>query len=144
MTILELMCTIAIMTNTALVGFTSNGLLFYFPDMTSLQRIWIVVFFEHLLLLLKLVSSPLSPTNLFASLRRKTHEMNRRFWKPFWLARRMSHNVFLKLKNISKRRISRFGRRCPIFGTLSNVSFCILFSAPIARGGTGCNGRSWR
>jgi hypothetical protein len=36
---MEVLTTCSIVTNCALVGFVSHGLLFYFPDMTSNERV---------------------------------------------------------------------------------------------------------
>ena len=55
MVILDIIATCSILTNCALVGFTSHGLFFYFPNMTSVERVWITLICEHLLLLFKAV-----------------------------------------------------------------------------------------
>ena len=55
MVILDIIATCSILTNCALVGFTSHGLFFYFPNMTSVERVWITIICEHLLLLFKAV-----------------------------------------------------------------------------------------
>eukprot|EP00960_Hanusia_phi_P041653 755100-Hanusia_phi.AAC.6 len=53
--ILDIISTCCILTNCALVGFTSHGLFFYFPDMTPVERVWITVICEHCLLIFKAV-----------------------------------------------------------------------------------------
>jgi len=53
MSILEIMTSVCIMTNCMLVGFVSNGLYFYFPDLTPETKIWTVIMAEHVLFLLK-------------------------------------------------------------------------------------------
>ena len=55
MVILDIIATCSILTNCALVGFTSHGLFFYFPDMTGVERVWITLICEHALLLFKAV-----------------------------------------------------------------------------------------
>ena len=41
------------LTQVAYVGFTSDGLGFYFADLTMNSRLWIVLIAEHVLLLIK-------------------------------------------------------------------------------------------
>eukprot|EP00282_Hemiselmis_andersenii_P037798 CAMPEP_0169443350 /NCGR_PEP_ID=MMETSP1042-20121227/9308_1 /TAXON_ID=464988 /ORGANISM="Hemiselmis andersenii, Strain CCMP1180" /LENGTH=683 /DNA_ID=CAMNT_0009554571 /DNA_START=182 /DNA_END=2229 /DNA_ORIENTATION=+ len=53
--ILDIITTAAILTNCALVGFTSHGLFFYLPDLTPVERVWVTVMIEHALLLFKVV-----------------------------------------------------------------------------------------
>lgn len=55
MVILDIIATCSILTNCALVGFTSHWLFFYFPNMTSVERVWITLICEHLLHLFKAV-----------------------------------------------------------------------------------------
>ena len=55
MVILDILATCAILTNCALVGFTSHGLFFYFPDMTPVERVWVTLICEHALLVFKAV-----------------------------------------------------------------------------------------
>lgn len=50
---MEVLSTCSILTNCALVGFVSHGLLFYFPDISSSERVWITILCEHCLLLFK-------------------------------------------------------------------------------------------
>jgi len=51
--VMEVLTTLGIMTNCALVGFVSHGLAFYFPDMTPTERVWTVILCENGLLLFK-------------------------------------------------------------------------------------------
>mmetsp|Transcript_9072 Transcript_9072/g.21112 ORF Transcript_9072/g.21112 Transcript_9072/m.21112 type:complete len:722 (-) Transcript_9072:33-2198(-) len=53
--ILDILSTCSILTNCALVGFTSHGLFFYFPNMNPVERVWITIICEHCLLLFKAV-----------------------------------------------------------------------------------------
>jgi len=53
--ILDILTTCSVLTNCALVGFTSHGLFFYFPKMIPVQRVWITIICEHVLLFLKLL-----------------------------------------------------------------------------------------
>uniref|UniRef100_A0A0C3TDD7 Anoctamin transmembrane domain-containing protein n=1 Tax=Guillardia theta (strain CCMP2712) TaxID=905079 RepID=A0A0C3TDD7_GUITC len=53
--ILDIISTCCILTNCALVGFTSHGLFFYFPEMTPVERVWITVICEHCLLVFKAI-----------------------------------------------------------------------------------------
>lgn len=46
--ILDIVATAAILTNVALVGFTSHGLAFYFGELTDVKRLWTVVLVEVL------------------------------------------------------------------------------------------------
>jgi hypothetical protein len=62
MVILDIIATCSILTNCALVGFTSHGLFFYFPDMTPVERVWITLICEHALLLFKAVLDTLLNT----------------------------------------------------------------------------------
>jgi len=62
MVILDIIATCSIMTNCALVGFTSHGLFFYFPNMTAVERVWITLICEHALLLFKSVLDTLLNT----------------------------------------------------------------------------------
>lgn len=57
--ILDIMTTVAILTNCALVGFTSHGLFFYLPDLTPVERVWVTVMIEHALLIFKVCEQPL-------------------------------------------------------------------------------------
>ena len=38
----QVLATLSILTNSALVGVTSYGLYFYFPDMTIVESLWLV------------------------------------------------------------------------------------------------------
>jgi hypothetical protein len=38
----QILATLSILTNSALVGVTSYGLYFYFPDMTIVESLWYV------------------------------------------------------------------------------------------------------
>jgi hypothetical protein len=62
MTILDILATCSILTNCALVGFTSHGLYFYFPDMTPVERVWVTLICEHALLLFKAILETLLNT----------------------------------------------------------------------------------
>eukprot|EP00281_Chroomonas_sp_CCMP1168_P022841 CAMPEP_0206223206 /NCGR_PEP_ID=MMETSP0047_2-20121206/6365_1 /ASSEMBLY_ACC=CAM_ASM_000192 /TAXON_ID=195065 /ORGANISM="Chroomonas mesostigmatica_cf, Strain CCMP1168" /LENGTH=707 /DNA_ID=CAMNT_0053646073 /DNA_START=132 /DNA_END=2255 /DNA_ORIENTATION=- len=53
--ILDIITTAAILTNCALVGFTSHGLFFYLPDLDPVNRVWVTVLVEHILLLFKVI-----------------------------------------------------------------------------------------
>mmetsp|Transcript_32539 Transcript_32539/g.50656 ORF Transcript_32539/g.50656 Transcript_32539/m.50656 type:complete len:150 (+) Transcript_32539:2045-2494(+) len=53
--ILDILTTCSIITNCALVSFTSHGLYFYFPHMTSVEKVWIAIICEHVLLLFKFI-----------------------------------------------------------------------------------------
>lgn len=59
--VLDILVTISIMTNVAYIGFTSDGLGFYFADLTMNSRLWIVLIAEHVLLLMKIVLSTMMP-----------------------------------------------------------------------------------
>mmetsp|Transcript_45788 Transcript_45788/g.110217 ORF Transcript_45788/g.110217 Transcript_45788/m.110217 type:complete len:693 (+) Transcript_45788:62-2140(+) len=61
-TILEILATLAIISNSLLIGLTSHGLYFYIPDLTQIDRIWAVVVLEHFLLLMKIVIGAVIPT----------------------------------------------------------------------------------
>mmetsp|Transcript_17284 Transcript_17284/g.40673 ORF Transcript_17284/g.40673 Transcript_17284/m.40673 type:complete len:681 (-) Transcript_17284:525-2567(-) len=61
MTILDIIVTVAIMTNCCLVGFTSHGMFFYFDEMDSMDRIWVTVISEHVLMFLKALLQSLVP-----------------------------------------------------------------------------------
>jgi hypothetical protein len=45
----------------AYVGFTSDGICFYFSNLTNNSRLWIVVVAEHILLLFKVSLATLYP-----------------------------------------------------------------------------------
>jgi hypothetical protein len=62
MVILDIIATCSILTNCALVGFTSHGLYFYFPNMTAVERVWITLICEHALLIFKAVLDTLLNT----------------------------------------------------------------------------------
>ena len=53
--ILDIITTVSILTNCALVGFTSHGLFFYLPDLNSVERVWATIMFEHALLVFKII-----------------------------------------------------------------------------------------
>jgi hypothetical protein len=54
-TVMNVLATLAILTNSLLVGLTSHTLYFYLPDLTNVQRLWCVAILEHVLFLLKLL-----------------------------------------------------------------------------------------
>jgi len=51
--VLEVLATLSILTNSALIGITSYGLYFYFPEMTIVESLWATVVLEHVLFVLK-------------------------------------------------------------------------------------------
>lgn len=59
--ILDILVTGSIMTNAALIGFTSHGLFLYFGIMSWPQRIWAVILFEHAVLMFKLILEAVVP-----------------------------------------------------------------------------------
>ncbi len=54
-TVMNVLATLAILTNSLLVGLTSHSLYFYLPDLTEVERLWCVAILEHVLFLLKLL-----------------------------------------------------------------------------------------
>jgi len=53
--VLDAIATLAIITNSLIIGLTSHSLYFYFPEMTMVQRYWAVVFLEHTLFCIKVL-----------------------------------------------------------------------------------------
>uniref|UniRef100_A0A6T8LEY3 Anoctamin transmembrane domain-containing protein n=1 Tax=Hemiselmis andersenii TaxID=464988 RepID=A0A6T8LEY3_HEMAN len=47
--VMDIVATASVITNSLIIGITSHSCYFYFPEMTMLQRIWAVIILEHLL-----------------------------------------------------------------------------------------------
>lgn len=65
--VLEILATLSILTNSALVGVTSYGLYFYFPDMTIVESLWATIILEHILLILKCFIANILPEEVSAA-----------------------------------------------------------------------------
>ena len=79
---LQLMSTIAVMTNLAHIGFTSDQFKQYFPNVTNSEKVVIIFGFEHVILLLQWILTTLVPD------------------APFWV-----RNSIKREKHLSKERL---------------------------------------
>merc|ERR1712216_786928 len=59
--VIDIITTMSVITNAFIIGFTSHGLYFYFPEMDSVERVWATVILEHLLFLCKLFVENIVP-----------------------------------------------------------------------------------
>mmetsp|Transcript_27080 Transcript_27080/g.42355 ORF Transcript_27080/g.42355 Transcript_27080/m.42355 type:complete len:329 (+) Transcript_27080:253-1239(+) len=53
--VMDRLSLLAIITNSCLMGFTSHGLYFYFPNMDMVQALWCTVIFEHILFIIRIL-----------------------------------------------------------------------------------------
>jgi hypothetical protein len=86
-TVMNVIATLAILTNSLLVGLTSHSLFFYLPELTEVQRLWCVAILEHVLFLLKLLVENFLPPD--------THEDREAYERQEYLAA-ASVDVWLK------------------------------------------------
>ena len=61
--VLEIISTLSIITNSAMIGITGYGFYFYFPDMNPVDCLWVTVVLEHALLLIKILIINLFPSD---------------------------------------------------------------------------------
>ncbi len=61
--VMNIIATLAILTNSLLVGLTSHTLYFYLPNLTEVERLWCVAILEHVLFLLKLLVENFIPSD---------------------------------------------------------------------------------
>jgi hypothetical protein len=59
--VIDVITTMSVLTNAFIIGFTSHGLYFYFPDMDGVERVWATVILEHFLFLCKLFVENIVP-----------------------------------------------------------------------------------
>uniref|UniRef100_A0A7S0YXI9 Anoctamin transmembrane domain-containing protein n=1 Tax=Hemiselmis tepida TaxID=464990 RepID=A0A7S0YXI9_9CRYP len=59
--VMDTIATASVVTNSLIVGVTSHSCYFWFPQMTSLQRIWAVIILEHLLFAAKVFLENIIP-----------------------------------------------------------------------------------
>ena len=83
---LQLMSVVAVLTNLAHIGFTSDQFQLYFPDVTHAEKVVIIFGFEHVVLCLQWVLTALVPDAPFwvrRSIRREKHLSKERLQEQF-------------------------------------------------------------
>jgi len=66
--VIEVIATLSIITNAFVVGFTSQALYFYFPEMDGVERVWATVILEHFLFICKLFVENIIPKEPVAAI----------------------------------------------------------------------------
>merc|ERR1712205_25013 len=59
--VIDIITTMSVITNAFIIGFTSDGLDFCFPEIDGVERVWASVILEHLHLLCKLLVENIVP-----------------------------------------------------------------------------------